>query len=408
MSRTCVLAYSGGLDTSVAIRRLTDVGYEVVAATVDVGQGGDPDELATRAKSAGAVEVRVIDAAHEFATAYLWPAVRANALYEGRYPLVSSLARPLIAEKVVGVAREIDAAAVAHGCTGKGNDQVRFEVSFASLAPDLQVLAPVRDGGLSRKDAAAVAARFDIPVEAASKTYSVDENLWGRTIECGPLEDPWKEPPADAFARTVDPDAAPAESAELIVGFEEGVPAALDGVPIDPVPLIQAVERVAGSHGFGRVDMIENRLVGIKSRELYEVPAALALIAAHADLEALTLERDLAHYKHAFVEPRWAELVYNGLWHSPLREGLDAFVDSTQGVVTGEVRLRFHRGSLAILGRRSGQSLYDESLATYGEGDRFDQSDAAGFIRLFGLPIRVWSARRQGASPGTPPSDPSR
>lgn len=398
MTGRCVLAYSGGLDTSVAIRKLTEDGFDVVAVTVDVGHGGDFTEAVARGKAAGAEDVRVTDAVEEFATRFVWPAVRANALYEGRYPLVSSLARPLIAEKVVEVAREVRATTVAHGCTGKGNDQVRFEVSFGVLAPDLAVVAPVRDGGVSRAEAVRYADEWGIPVESTSKTYSVDENLWGRTIEAGPLEDAWAEPPADAFERTVEAEAAPEEAVEIVVGFEAGLPVALDEERVEPVPLIRRLEQITGEHGFGRVDMIENRLVGIKSRELYEVPAALSIIAAHVDLEALTLERDLSHYKRAAVEPRWAELVYYGQWHSPLREALDAFVDVTQRDVEGEVRLRFHRGSCAIVGRRSDRSLYDESLATYGSGDRFDQSDAAGFIRLWGLPARVWSARR-GRSP---------
>ncbi|MGH2740644.1 MAG: argininosuccinate synthase [Actinomycetota bacterium] len=393
MKGRCVLAYSGGLDTSVAIRHLSDQGYEVIAVTVDVGQGGDPDELVRRGKAAGAVEVRLVDAVETFATSFVWPAVRANGLYEGRYPLVSALARPLIATKIVDVAREVDATTAAHGCTGKGNDQVRFEVSLAALAPDLAVLAPVRDGKLSRTEAVDIARRFDIPVEATSKVYSVDENLWGRTIECGPLEDPWGEPPADAFERTVDPTTAPDEATELVVRFEAGVPTAIDRTLLDPVSLIHRVGEAAGSNGFGRVDMVENRLVGIKSRELYEVPAALAIISAHRDLEGLTLERDLAHHKSSAVEPRWSELVYNGLWYSPLREALDAFVESTQGDVEGEVRLRFHRGSCSILGRRSDRSLYDRGLATYGEGDCFDQEDARGFVRLFGLPVRLWGER---------------
>lgn len=393
MSGRCVLAYSGGLDTSVAIRQLTEQGYEVIAVTVDVGQGSDPDELEHRGKAAGAVEVRHIDAVEEFATSFVWPAVRANGLYEGRYPLVSSLARPLIAAKIVEAAHEAGAAAVAHGCTGKGNDQVRFEVSFAALAPELVVLAPIRDGNLSRAEAVKLARQFDIPVEATSKIYSVDENLWGRTIECGPLEDPWAAPPPDAFERTVDPALAPDEPVGVTVGFERGVPVAVDGKRSDPVSLVHHLDEVGGTHGFGRVDMIENRLVGIKSRELYEVPAALALIAAHRDLEALTLERDLSHFKGSAVEPRWAELVYNGMWYSPLRRALDAFIESTQQNVEGDVRLRFHRGSCQVFGRRSDRSLYDQGLATYGEGDRFDQADARGFIKLFGLPVRVWSER---------------
>jgi len=388
------LAYSGGLDTSVAARWLAEEhGLRVVAVTVDVGQELDREILHARAAAAGA-ELIVIDAREEFVAEFCWPALQANALYEGKYPLVSSLARPLIAARVIDAARAAGAGIVAHGCTGKGNDQVRFETTFAALAPDLRVMAPVRESAMSRDEARARAEEWDIPVAAVAKTYSVDENLWGRTVECGPLEDPWSAPPGEAFELTTEPGAAPDEAEEVVIGFERGLPVSLDGQSLNPVALIGELTRVAGRHGFGRVDMIENRLVGIKSRELYEVPGALALIAAHRDLEDLTLERDLAHEKSA-MERRWAELAYYGMWHSPLHASLRAFVESTQANVTGEVRLRLFKGSCTVVGRRSPAALYDLSLATYeAAGDRFDHRQAEGFIRLWSLPVRTWSARQ--------------
>lgn len=409
------LAYSGGLDTSVAARWLAEErGLDVVAVAVDVGQSLDRDGLEARAAAAGA-ELRVVDAREEFVTLYCWPALQANALYEGKYPLVSALARPLIASKVVEVAREVNASAVAHGCTGKGNDQVRFEATFAALAPDLAILAPVRESAMSRDEARARAFAWGIPISTEAKVYSVDENLWGRTIECGPLEDPWLEPPDDAFAITVDPAQGPEALDEVVVAFEGGIPVAVDGEALGGVELIGRLAEIGGRHGFGRVDMIENRLVGIKSRELYEVPAALSLIAAHRDLEDLTLERDLAHEK-AGIERRWAELAYYGQWHGPLHGSLREFIASTQADVTGEVRLRFHKGSCRAMGRRSDRALYDLSLATYeAAGDRFDHRHAEGFVRLWSLPIRTWAARRgfgasagiaaqpAGATPGSPP-----
>jgi argininosuccinate lyase/argininosuccinate synthase len=393
------LAYSGGLDTSVAARWLAEEhGHEVVAVLVDVGQGVDREAVAARAAAAGA-ELRVVDARTQFVTGYCWPALFANALYEGKYPLVSALARPLMAATVVEVAREVGADAVAHGCTGKGNDQVRFETTFAALAPDLQVLAPVREAALPRDRALALAEAWGIPVSAEARRYSVDENLWGRTVECGPLEDPWAEPPADAFAITADPAAAPDDPEELVVGFESGVPVALDGEALDAVEVVRRVGEVAGRHGFGRVDMVENRLVGIKSRELYEVPAALSLILAHRDLEDLTLERELAHEK-AGLERRWAELAYYGQWHGPLHASLRAFMASTQATVTGEVRLRFYKGGCRVMGRRSPWALYDVALATYdGAADRFDHHHAEGFVRLWSLPVRTWAARAGGLAP---------
>ncbi len=401
--KAVALAYSGGLDTSVAARWLAEErGLHVLAVTVDVGQEIDHDVLRTRAEAAGA-ELIVIDARDEYTRDFCWPALQANALYEGKYPLVSSLARPLIAEKVIEAAREAGAGIVAHGCTGKGNDQVRFETTFAALGPDLEVMAPVRETAMSRDESLERAARWGIPIASVARQYSIDENLWGRTIECGPLEDPWTAPPADAFLLTDDPWTAPDEPEEIVIGFSGGVPVTVDGVGLDRVALVAEVTRRAGRHGFGRVDMIENRLVGIKSRELYEVPGALALIAAHRDLEDLTLERDLAHEK-AGVEQRWAELAYYGMWHSPLHASLRTFVASTQANVTGEVRLRLFKGSCSVVGRRSPRALYDLSLATYdAAGDRFDHRQAEGFIRLWSLPVRTWSAK-QGPGAGAEPA----
>jgi argininosuccinate synthase len=392
MSRA-VLAYSGGLDTSVTIRWLMDRGYDVFPVAVNVGQQEDFDLIVGRGMRAGAAEVRVVDAVDRYATDYLTRAIQANGLYEGKYPMVSGLARPCVVEEIVRVAREVGADAVAHGCTGKGNDQVRFEVAFGVLAPELEVLAPIRDANIPREKAIALAEEWGIPIANVVTKYSVDENLWGRTAECGPLEDPWVAPPEDAFARTAAPGARPADPAEIVVSFDRGVPAALDGETTDLVGLIRRLDVLGGTYGFGRVDMIENRRVGIKSRELYEVPGALAIILAHQALEDLTLERDLAHHKPV-LERRWAELVYNGQWFSPLRQAIDAYIGSTQTHVTGDVRLRFEPGACTVVGRRSEHSLYDLSLATYGNGDAFDQSDARGYVRLYGLPLKVWSEKQ--------------
>lgn len=391
--KRAVLAYSGGLDTSVTIRWLVEQGYEVFAVAVDVGQQEDFDLVRERGMLAGAAEVRVAGAVERFASEFLTRAVKANALYEGKYPMVSGLARPLIVDEVVKVAREVGADVVAHGCTGKGNDQVRFEVSFGVLAPELEILAPIRDAGIPREKALVLAEEWGIPVASVATSYSIDENLWGRTIECGPLEDPWAAPPEDAFERTAPPNDRPAEPAEIVVGFERGVPMALDGDPRPLPELIRAVDALGGRYGFGRVDMIENRRVGIKSRELYEVPGALALIAAHRALEDLTLEREVAHFKPG-IEQRWADLVYDGLWFSPLRQAVDAFVDETQAHVSGEVRLELSPGACTVVGRRSAASLYDMGLATYGPEDAFDHRHAEGFVRLLGMPLKVWAAKQ--------------
>jgi argininosuccinate synthase len=390
-----VLAYSGGLDTSVAIPYLAESGWEVVAVAVDVGQPANLTSALERAKAAGAAEARVVDARHRFVNGYVLRALAMNALYQARYPLVSALSRPLISEVLVDVARETAASAIAHGCTGKGNDQVRFETSLRALAPDLEVLAPVRDWNMTRDQSIsyALSRGLDVPVTRSSP-YSIDENLWGRSVECGALEDPWAPPPGDAFALTADP-AAAAHAEEVIVGFEQGAPVLFNGESLLPASVIECVGKVAGACGFGRVDMIEDRLVGIKSREVYEAPAALALIQAHRDLESLTLERGVAREKQR-LELRWAELVYEGLWFSPLREAIDAFCATTQRAVSGEVKLRFSAGGCMPVARRSRHSLYDHSLATYGDQDAFDQKDAAGFVRLWALPTSQWA--RVGSS----------
>ncbi|HUQ62624.1 MAG TPA: argininosuccinate synthase [Acidimicrobiales bacterium] len=393
MAKRVVLAYSGGLDTSVAVRWMAEeLGVEVIALAVDVGQGGDFESLRERARAAGAVDAEVVDCREEYARDFVAPALKANALYEGKYPLVSSLSRPVIVKHLVAAARQHGADAIAHGCTGKGNDQVRFEVSTRALAPDLDVIAPVRGWGLTREQSIDYAERFGIPITVTkSSPYSIDQNLWGRTIECGILEDPWEQPPEEVFELTT-PSAV--DPIELVISFEKGLPVAIDGVPMALHDLIDEVTTVVGSYGWGRVDMVENRRVGIKSREVYECPGALALIMAHSDLEDLTLERDLAHEK-ARLEPRWAELVYDGLWYSPLKDALDAFIGESQQFVTGEVRLRCELpGRCFVAGRRSPLGLYDYGLATYEAADTFRHEDAAGFVRLWGLGVETW-ARRQ-------------
>ena len=392
MSKRVVLAYSGGLDTSVAVRwMIEEMDVEVVAVAADVGQGGDFEALCERALAAGAAEVEVVDCREEYGRDFVAPAIKANALYEGRYPLVSSLSRPLIVRHLVEAARRFGADAVAHGCTGKGNDQVRFEVSTRALAPDLELLAPVREWGMTREDAMDYAARHGIPVRVTrANPYSIDQNLWGRAIECGVLEDPWQPPPVDVFALTA---SLATEPVELTLTFEAGLPVALDGRAMPLHELVPAVGAVVGAYGWGRVDMVENRRVGIKSREVYECPGALAVLMAHADLEGLTLERDLAHEK-ARLEPRWAELVYDGMWFSPLKDALDAFVDHSQQWVNGEVRLACEPGRCYVAGRRSPTGLYDYGLATYEADDAFRHQDAAGFVRLWGLGVETWAARQ--------------
>ncbi len=402
IKRRVVLAYSGGLDTSVAVHWLgKERGFEVIALALDVGQSGtDFAAIEERARAAGAIEVVVVDARQELADDFVLPTLQANALYEGRYPLVSALSRPLIVRHLVAAARRFGAEAVAHGCTGKGNDQVRFEVGTRALAPDLDIVAPVREWGMTREHAIEYAERFGLPVTASrDRIYSIDENLWGRAIECGVIEDPWESPPADVFALTAPPAGGTVDPVEVVVGFEAGRPVSLDGEELELVALIERIQGIAGARGFGRIDLVENRRVGIKSREIYEAPAALALVLAHQDLESLTLERDLAHEKLR-LEPRFAELVYDGLWYSPLREALSAFVASTQRHVTGEVRLAFEPGGVArVAGRRSPVGLYDYGLATYDAADAFRHEDAEGFVRIFGLGIKTWASRQQATGP---------
>ena len=393
MNDTIVLAYSGGLDTSVALRWLADeYSADVIALLVDVGQGIDHEAVSARALAAGASEVVIADARHEFATEYVLPILQAGALYEGRYPLVSALSRPLIAKHLVAVARERGATAVAHGCTGKGNDQVRFETAVAALAPDLAVFAPVRDWGMTREQEIAYADEhgIEVPVKSGA-AYSVDHNLWGRSIEAGPLEDPWTAAPEQAFALTIAPERALPAPQVVEIEFKQGVPLAIDGEPLDIVSLIARASALAGAHGVGRIDMIENRLVGIKSREIYETPAAALLLAAYAGVEELVCERDLAHTKQQLAL-QYATLVYNGLWFSPLRAALQAFMAQVTGAVTGTARVKLYRGGCAVVGRTAEASLYDHGLATYEEGDRFEHGAAAGFIHVWSLPTKTWAA----------------
>jgi argininosuccinate synthase len=400
-----VLAYSGGLDTSVAVRwMIEEWQVEVVCVLVDVGQDVDTaesfDDIRARALAAGAIECVLVDARHEMANEFCANAIAANARYEGKYPLVSALSRPVIVRHLVDQARRFDAQAVAHGCTGKGNDQVRFEVGTHALAPDLEVLAPARNWGMTRADSVDFAQKWDIPIKATKdKIYSIDENLWGRAVECGAMEDPWATPPEEPMTLTRVRTDRPVE---LTVSFVAGVPVAIDGVEMPLADLIKSLNDRAGSTGYGRIDMVENRRVGIKSREVYECPAALALIAAHADLEDLVLERDV-HHEKARLETRWAELVYDGFWFSPLKEALDAFIAETQTHVTGDVRMRFEApGAMRIVGRRSPKALYDYGLATYDAEDTFHHADSEGYVKIYGLGVKTWAAR-QGAKNATPP-----
>ena len=387
-----VLAYSGGLDTSVAIRWLMDKGMDVVALTVDVGQPGDLAATTRKAESTGARKAYVLDARREFAHDFLLPALKANALYEGQYPLSTALARPLIGKHLVEVARREGAAYVAHGCTGKGNDQVRFDLCTTSLAPDLQVLAPARVWNMTREEEIEYARANGIPVPATKASpYSTDENLWGRSVECGMLEDPAIEPPEEAFAWTASPADAPDAPVYANVRFEKGVPVALNGQAMDLLAIVEKLNGIAGAHGVGRIDHVESRVVGIKSREVYECPAAVVLIRAHQALEAMVLPRDVLDFKRS-VEARYSLLIYDGLWFTPLREALDAFVEETQARVTGEVSVKLFKGSATVVGRTSPLALYQHALATYSAGDGFRQDMAEGFIYVWGLPARTWTA----------------
>lgn len=386
-----VLAYSGGLDTSVAIKWLQQQGYDVVAVGLDVGEGKDAEFIKQKALQVGAVESYSIDARKEFAEEYVLPVLQSHALYEEKYPLVSALSRPLISKKLVEIAEQVGAVAVAHGCTGKGNDQVRFEVAIMALNPDLKVVAPVREWSWSREEEIEYAKENNIPIPInLDNPYSIDANLWGRACECGVLEDPWAAPPEGAYDMTAPLEATPDQADIVEIEFKQGVPVALNGKAYELHELIIELNDLAGKHGIGRIDHVENRLVGIKSREVYECPAALTLIKAHKELEDLTLTKDVAHFK-PIIAHKLTELIYNGLWFSPLHKALLAFIESTQKNVTGTVRVKLFKGHAIVEGRKSENSLYDEKLATYTKADEFNHQAAVGFIELFGLPTKVYS-----------------
>ena len=396
MSGKVVLAYSGGLDTSVAIRWLKEnYGFEVVALTVDVGNERDFTAIKEKALKVGAVKAMVIDVKEQFVNNFIFPALKADALYEGQYPLATALSRPLIGKLMVDVAYDEGAVAVAHGCTGKGNDQVRIEVSVNALAPELKIIAPAREWGMTREETIQYAERYGIPVPVTvASPYSTDENLWGRSIECGVLEDPWVEPPEDAFAWTKSPKETPDAPGYVEIEFEQGAPVAIDGKKMSGVMLVQTLNEMAGNYGVGRIDHLENRLVGIKSREIYEAPAAMVLLQAHQSLQAMTLSKEQSRFKQK-VAVEYADLVYNGLWFTSLHEDLAAYIQSSQRHVTGTVRLKLFKGSCSVVGRKSPYSLYSYGLATYDKGDVFDQSAAAGFIQIWGLPAKT-QAQVQG------------
>ncbi len=393
--KSVVLAYSGGLDTSVAIRWLKEKGWDVIAFTVDLGEKKDLAAIQARALKIGASAAYVADGRKPFLELFVWPSLQAGAVYEKQYPLATALGRPLIAAMMVEVARREGAGAIAHGCTGKGNDQVRFDVATAALAPELQVVAPVREWGMNRDDEIEYAARHGIEVPATVRSpYSTDENLWGRSIEAGVLEDPWAEPPSDVYRWTRDPRDCADEPTYLEISFQQGLPVALEGKPVEPLELVSTLNRIGGENGVGRIDHLENRLIGIKSREIYEAPAAVLLLQAHQALEDITLPKEVARFKDT-VAQQWAQMVYDGLWFSPLRDALYAFVVETQRHVTGDVRLKLFKGSAQVVGRKGPAQLYQLSLATYGKGDAFDQSAAAGFIKLWGMGVRT-AAQVQG------------
>ncbi len=386
---TVVLAYSGGLDTSVAIRWIKEkYNLDVIALTINVGNERDLDAIAERAQQIGAIKTLIVDGREDFVRYFVWPALQAGAIYEGQYPLATALARPLIARLLVEVARQEGAIAVAHGCTGKGNDQVRFDVSINTLAPDLQIIAPVREWSMTRDNEIAYAAEHNIPIQVTNASpYSVDQNLWGRSTECGMLEDPWAEPPTDVYAWTDDPDGPQVlEPTYLEITFQHGIPTALNGEEIEGAMLIERLNKEAGKYGIGRIDHVENRLIGIKSREIYEAPAATVLHTAHNALESLTLSRDQLRFKE-IVASEYARLIYNGQWYSALHQDLAAYVQSTQRFVSGTIRVKLSRGRCHIVGRKSEHSLYDHGLATYDSGDQFDHNAALGFIKLWALPL---------------------
>lgn len=395
-----VLAYSGGLDTSVAIPWLKEkYKAEVIAVTLDLGQGRELNQIRERAIAAGAIRCHVLDVREEFARDYILPALQAGAMYEERYPLATALGRPLIARKLVEIAQMENATAIAHGCTGKGNDQVRIDVSARAIDPRIQVIAPARVWGMSRPEEIEYARARNVPVPTTKASpYSTDENLWGRSIECGILEDPWNEPPDDIYALTKSPAEAPDAPAYVEVEFEKGVPVAVNGVAMPLTELINSLETIAGVHGVGRIDMVENRLVGIKSREIYEAPAGIVLHNAHRELEGMVIPKDLQRLKQRMAQ-EYADIVYNGLWFTPTREAIDAFVANVQPRVTGTVRLKLFKGDCRVVGRKSSYALYDQGLATYDAGDKFDHSAAEGFIKIWGLPVETAAknARRNAA-----------
>ncbi|AZJ22698.1 argininosuccinate synthase [Bacillus wiedmannii bv. thuringiensis] len=390
-----VLAYSGGLDTSVAIKWLQEKNYDIIALCLDLGEGKDLAFVKEKALSVGAIKSYMIDVQEEFANEYALMAMQAHTLYEGKYPLVSALSRPLIAKKLVEIAEQEGATAVAHGCTGKGNDQVRFEVSIQALNPYLEVIAPVREWKWSREEEIAYAKENDVPIPInLDSPFSIDQNLWGRSNECGILEDPWAAPPEDAYEMTLALEDTPNKPEFVEIGFEAGVPTTLNGTAYSLSELIKTLNALAGKHGVGRIDHVENRLVGIKSREVYECPAAMTLITAHKELEDLTHVKEVAHFKPV-IEQKITELIYNGLWFSPLKQALHAFLQETQKNVTGTVRLKLFKGHAIVEGRKSEYSLYDEKLATYTAQDEFNHDAAVGFISLFGLPTKVYSQVNQ-------------
>ena len=387
-----VLAYSGGLDTSVSVKWIQEkYGYDVIALGLDVGEGKDLEAIKSKALSVGAVKAYIVDAKELLAKEYILPALKANCLYEGKYPLSSALSRPLISKLLVEVAEKEGAAAVAHGCTGKGNDQVRFEVSIQALNPSLKVVAPVREWGMTRDEEIAYAEENGIPIPVdLDNPFSIDANIWGRACEAGVLEDPWAEAPEAAFDWTNPIELTPDAAEYVEIEFEQGVPVALNGEQLPLVQLIETLNELGGKHGVGRIDHIENRLVGIKSREVYENPAALILINAHKELEFLTLTREVTQFKTQ-VEQQMEKVIYEGLWYSPLKSALDAFIDETQTTVSGTIRVKLHKGNHTVVGRKSPYSLYNEELATYAKGDAFDHNAAVGFIKLWGLPTKVYS-----------------
>ena len=403
MADKVVLAYSGGLDTSVAIKWMADkYDVQVVTLTIDLGGGVDFANTRERALATGAIDALVVDARELFVRYFVFPALQADAVYEGKYPLATALARPLMAKLLVDTAREVGAGAVAHGCTGKGNDQVRFDVSVGALAPDLKIIAPAREWGMTREEEIDYARKHDIPVPLTKESpYSTDENLWGRSIEAGVLEDPWVEPPEEIYQWTVPINKTPEEPRYLEIDFESGVPVGIDEEEMDGFNLINELNQVAGSHGVGRIDHVENRLVGIKSREIYEAPAGVVLLAAHKALEDMVLSRDQIRLKDK-VAQEYSDVVYNGLWFTSLHQDLAAYIQSTQRHVSGAVRVKLHKGSYQVVGRKSAKSLYQHSLATYDKGDTFDQGASVGFIHIWGLPVRTQARVQLLEQPGGP------